>query len=158
MAIRSSFSIYWLPTNLTQLVDKEDYYWYAITDLQKRLLYIGMTFDQSIQNRLSNRHHILARYANLGPDLIVWLGEIRYSNHRRVTRSMVEDVEALLIYLNQPSDNEQFKASYTRRNNLLIRSRNCPLLWPIIKIERGRFSPQKRLPASHEGGHFRPRY
>ena len=159
MPINYSFSIRWHKANLANLAVQADYYWYALSEGDDQLLYIGMCYHQTVQDRLAQRDHICEffRKLDVGDQLTIWLGELSYWNTTRLTKLMVEDIEGLLIYVNQPLINKQFKASYTRRDDMLIRSIGCPVLLPQVSIKSGRFNPKSKLPADHEGGRYLPR-
>jgi hypothetical protein len=107
-----------------------------------RCLYIGKAYRQMVSKRVQQQHasyrNVLA-YRNAlrpGEDIVVMVGWIRrdWSSPERVSEAFVSDVEALLIYRNQPRCNTKEKDRYDRRRNLVV-------------TNTGAYSPLKRTAA-----------
>lgn len=86
-------------------------------------LYIGMTYRQSLYERLKN-HHKLPKIIDNKPfwgDIILRFGQLILPPNRRMSEKLVDDVESLLIYQVKPPYNVTNRSSYNRRK-LAIRN------------------------------------
>ncbi len=129
------FEIDWIETDLDDIYNYEDTEFYAFTEGSK-LLYIGIAYHQDIINEIKNT---LNAFRINEEEVKIWIGYIENTNYSKITKSIIVDVECLLIHLNQPTLNKQCKSSYTGRDNLIILSTGCALIKPCIKIEDSKF-------------------
>ena len=53
------------------------------------------------------------------------MGYVEKSNYNRITKSIIRDIESLLICGNEPEENVQCKDNYTGRDNLKIKNNVC---------------------------------
>jgi hypothetical protein len=141
-----SVTIEWVRTRYHGVEFMEDCFHYAIVH-RNVLRYIGESCV-SAPERVTEYRHIRKRFEKELPGCWIWFGYIQRKNFVRVTKQRILDIESLLIYLNQPTDNVPHKKSYRKagRQDLIIHNKNCPQLLPAISIRRGNCSPKIRLP------------
>ncbi len=95
----------------------------------RKVKYIGMTYKQSLSERLKDHHKlpkVLNRLIRFGR-ITVRFGQIIPDSGKRVTEKLVRDVESALIYHEQPDCNEVSKKGYHGR--------------PLVIYNRGRRKP-----------------
>jgi hypothetical protein len=129
--VLNELKLRWEKTNLLELDDKEDTWFYMFTR-GKNIIYIGISYHQDIRREIKQS---LRAFSICTIGLSIWLGYIMETNYRRITEQIVKDVESLLIYTHQPSYNTHCKSNYTGRNNLKVKNSGCRLLRHCIKIE-----------------------
>ena len=100
---------------LTGVYDKEEN-----TNKSIKLQYIGKAYEQKIRKRVMQEHtayECIKKHLkeNPGRNVLVMTGKIVKSSLGKITRQLVDDTEACLIYTNQPSCNAMFKNSYEGR-------------------------------------------
>jgi hypothetical protein len=101
-----------------------------------KLLYIGKAFNQAIRKRLPQDHsafecieEFFEDEDNQDMDLVVMVGTLVSATLERVTKQLFDDIEACLIFRNQPLCNVQSTESYSGR--------------PLRVINEGDFAPLK---------------
>lgn len=86
-------------------------------DIRYKILYIGMTYNQYLSNRLKNHHKLLDivdnRYGK--GELVIRFGNIIFPPNRRISKKLVSDIEAALIQEVQPEYNEMSIYAYRGR-------------------------------------------
>lgn len=96
----------------------------------RKIQYIGMAYDQTPTERLKDHHKlptVLKKWFRFGK-ITIRFGKIILPNRKRMTETMVRDIEAALIYTFQPKYNEMSKSSYRGRSlEIHNRGRNRPL-------------------------------
>jgi hypothetical protein len=85
-----------------------------------RLLYIGLAYHQTVHARIRQDHRsyelVCAHFsANRDRDVIVMLGHLAAISTARITKPLVQDVEALLICENKPKFNKRNRETYSGR-------------------------------------------
>lgn len=125
----------WTQTDLDDIYNYEDTYFYAFTKGSK-LLYIGIAYHQDVINEIKNT---LSAFRINEDEVKIWIGFIEKTNYSRKTELIIRDVECLLIHLNLPTLNTQCMSSYTGRDKLMVISTGCNLIRPCIKIEDDEF-------------------
>jgi hypothetical protein len=111
----------WVKVDVDELPDMEDSYLYALVR-NRRLLYIGMSYHTNVALEVKQN---MASFGLSARNLKVYLAYVGGGNVGRITRPLVHDIEALLIYDNQPDSNVHHKATYTGRDNLKVTNRGC---------------------------------
>src|SRR4030043_762186 len=107
-------TIKWEQCTFGELCKQEDTYWYAVIE-EDDLIYIGKSIaENGVYNEV---HHNSTEFGWNREAIIIWLGYVQ-SYNGNITEEFVLDVENLLIYDNQPRDNDQGKKSYSGRENL----------------------------------------
>ena len=98
------------------------------------LLYIGMTYSQSIANRLSNHHKLrdIRNYETRRKKIIIRAGRIILPSGNRISKKLVRDVEAILINNHKPPHNESSTYAYRGGRDLRI-------------INQGNYKPLNRI-------------
>ncbi|GMO51904.1 MAG: hypothetical protein Ta2G_09640 [Termitinemataceae bacterium] len=86
-----------------------------------KLQYIGQAYKQTIRVRILQEHDAyteIAKYLkkNIGFELLVMSGTIATSSLAKLTYQFIDDVEACLIFDNQPLCNTRNMDSYNGRN------------------------------------------
>jgi len=100
--------------------------------VDRTLVKIGQTYRQDFKRRLEQQ---LEDYWRELPTFKI--GEITWATAERITQQLVDDVECLLIYMRQPSDNSKCKKTYAGRGDLEI-------------LNTGDYSPLRRAYAGWE--------
>lgn len=126
-----SVKIRWKQTNLQELNQEEDTYFYAFSR-GLALLYMGLAYNQKVSDEVRNA---LRAFDIKTSGLAIWLGYTVESDFGRITKQIIKDVECLLICTHEPTYNTQCKASYSGRNNLKVRNRRWHLLRSCVKVE-----------------------
>ena len=121
----------WVQTSYSNLEEMEDCHFYALSR-GSSVLYIGMTYQQYVQNEVKQT---LREFDLSEIGLTIWLGYIQKMDFGRITKQIVQDVECLLIFAHQPTYNEQCKSSYTGRDVLRVKNRECPHLKPSVEVK-----------------------
>ena len=99
---------------------------YAITQ-DNELIYIGKsTVKSGVYNDV---HHNRDQFGWSRRRITIWPG---YIVNRRRSKSMIGDIEKLLVYHNQPRDNKHYKKRYNGRRNLTIICNGCRFLKKVI--------------------------
>jgi hypothetical protein len=152
MAMYDWTKVYWDDDiyQLKQLDDLEDDgHFYAMISavresrnawVDAKLVYIGQAYQQHVRTRIKQNHSSYSKLIQYQAvhkerDLLVmigWLPEDEYSA-QRITQQFVDDIEALLIFTNQPRFNSKHKASYAGRH--------------LLVANEGEFSPLKERSA-----------
>ena len=119
-----------------------DYFYMVILEKKKHgkldynIMYIGMTYDQWITDRFKKHHkYWKIVYDKFGKDWVyVKIGKLIPTKERKITKRLVQDVEAHLILATQPPYNEQYP---TPSKMLII-------------INNGSYSPLSKIISPHE--------
>jgi hypothetical protein len=105
--------------------ESDDTYFYAFTQnnlFYSKLIYIGIAYHQDVADEI---YRTIKRFDYNIKKIKIWLGYIEKSDYNRITKSIVRDIESLLICGNEPEDNVQCKDNYTGRDNLKIKNNGC---------------------------------
>lgn len=122
----------WERTLIEEINEMEDCHFYAFSQ-GNNLLYIGMTWDQTIQKEVKKTLYL---YDAKKKELIIWLGYIVDIDYKRLTKNIVKDVEALLIRYHEPNWNVSNVKNYTGRDKLIVINDMFPLLEKYLRVER----------------------
>ena len=138
--MREYVNVYWTKYRYEdlQFPDTLDGYVYLVT-YRGRCKYIGLAYHQTAAKRISAKSHIREKYGELVDRLFIWVGQVEVARNSftYLTKNRIEAIEALLIHMNQPPDNEKFKKNYTRRPNLTVFSKGYPPLLPTVWAVNG---------------------
>ena len=102
-----------------------------------RLLYVGLAYKQTVHKRITQDHRswdLMCRYASehrKEREVLVMLGRLHDYNAERVTKELVHDIEALLIFKNKPKMNKRSRDSYGGR--------------PLVVVNGGDREPLRRI-------------
>jgi hypothetical protein len=86
------------------------YIWLGQEEQERRLLYLGKTFDQYAHWRLDQPDHlkrvkrIRAKYPNM--PLLISAGVLKTPDRDRYSRPFIDAIESLLIFVHQPEFND----------------------------------------------------
>ena len=85
------------------------------------LRYIGMAFDQTVRERVQQKHDAyidILKYLSENPgfEALVMVGCITKCSQDRITKQLMEDIEACLIFRNKPKNNIVKKYNYAGRS------------------------------------------
>jgi hypothetical protein len=88
------------------------------------LQYIGQTYDQSIRERAQQQHKAYKGINDFineheGYEVLVRPGIITSISQERISAALVDDIEACLIFTNQPEQNTVNKENYTGRDIII---------------------------------------
>lgn len=86
-------------------------------DIRYKILYIGMTYNQYLSDRLKNHHKfwdIVDNQYGKG-ELVIRFGNIIFPPNRRISKKLVSNIEAALIQEVQPEYNEMSIYAYRGR-------------------------------------------
>jgi hypothetical protein len=114
----------WVKASVDDLTDMDDSFLYALVR-SRRLLYIGMSYHTDVAMEVKQN---MASFSMSARNLNVYLGYWERGNVARVTRPLIHDIEALLIFDNQPKYNTHHMADYTGRAGLRVTNKGCPYL------------------------------
>jgi len=122
--IMETLVIDWVKTNYSELPEMKNTYFYAFTRAN-HLVYIGITKSTSEQTVKQEITNTIKRLNISTTGLSIFLGYMnRQTNHlglrKRIDDSLILNAECLLIFKNQPIENEQCKQSYTGRWNFRV--------------------------------------
>ena len=132
-----TISIHWDKTNIKKLSEYEECCFYAFTS-GRNLLYIGMTWHQEIRKEVKQT---IRDFDISTQGLSIWLGYIHDSTILSIRKSLIQDIECLLIHMNNPPLNKQCKSAYTGRDNLKIHSKNFSFIHKTIMCKSSEFYP-----------------
>ncbi|MDJ1470169.1 hypothetical protein [Xanthocytophaga flava] len=118
--------ITWTQTCYSKINYKTDYYFYAFSR-GNQLLYLGYSKKQHVKDEIKQNINRVLKKNTRG--ISIWLGEITDTSFGRLSKQIILDTEALLIYKNQPLYNKLLKKSYNGRENLKILSINMPYMF-----------------------------
>jgi hypothetical protein len=104
-----------------------------------KLQYIGQAYDQSIRKRVPQPHvayNEIQQYLNVnsGYKALVISGIITESSQKKITAELFDDIEACLIFCNQPLTNTQNKESYKGREIVIT---NTGTYFPLEEVAVG---------------------
>jgi hypothetical protein len=111
----------WERASVDELPDIEDSYLYALVR-NHRLLYVGMSYHTDVAVEVKQN---MASFSMSARNLHVYLAYVAGGNIARVSRPLIHDIEALLIYDNQPDHNVHHKGDYSGRGDLEVINRGC---------------------------------
>jgi len=100
---------------------------------KRTILYIGMAYKQEVTERLREHHKlpkITRRKLMEWGDKRIRIGRVKIPFGRRMTRKLIQEIEAALIYDMQPEHNERNKKKYRGRSLKII---NCGRRKPLDK-------------------------
>ncbi|UTC44434.1 hypothetical protein [Treponema sp. OMZ 857] len=105
---------------LTGIYDKVENTYKSI-----KLHYIGKAYEQTIRERVLQKHtayDCIKKYLKEDPrrNVLVMTGKIVKYSVGKITKQLVDDTEACLIYTNQPLCNTMSKNSYEGRDIEII--------------------------------------
>lgn len=112
-----SVGIDWEIVEESKLSEKKDAYFYAISHDDK-LLYIGIAYQINVIEVLKDT--IEGFEENEKQDCSIWLGFIEDIEKEKINNELLQEVEHLLIYENQPKYNAQYKDNYSGKDNIEI--------------------------------------
>jgi mannitol-1-phosphate/altronate dehydrogenase len=100
------------------------------------LQYIGQAYDQTIRERVQQEHDAYTQIkkflsTNKGYKVLIRPGIITDISQKRKSKELVDDVEACLIFYNQPITNTVHKDSYSGRD---ITITNCGKYFPLEEV------------------------
>ena len=117
----------WEQTNLNEMRDLEDTYLYALSR-GKSLMYIGMTHSQDIIDEIKQT----VRSFEIEPKgLSIWFG---YPEKKKgnLSKALIQDIEALLIFSHEPPYNTQHLKTYSGRD-MVVKNRGYNHLFRKVK-------------------------
>ena len=135
-------TIQWEKTNLTKLKEMKNETgskdiinsrFYAFSR-GKNLLFLGFAYRMEIWDEAME---ILDDDEIKSKGLVIWLGHIMDTDYGRITIQIVRDVRNLLIFVEQPTYNKQYKKSYHGRKDLVVKNSKFSLVRPCFRVENG---------------------
>lgn len=119
-------SVYWTnPIKYAEFSDWESEWYEVLYVIRKRrkILYIGMAYDQYAHFRLTNHHKLGFIIEKEGTNgLTITYGERVVEDGRRLSRKRIGAIENLLIYIYDPKYNEKKIKTYKGRYLLVYNS------------------------------------
>ena len=106
------------------------YAMYEVSTKTPKLLYIGETYRQSLGARL--KQHKKQWLFRVNGKVVIHFGTIKIAQGKRISSSMVFDVEGLLIHVLVPPYNTVSKHGYSGRDIILINTGKTGTLPPIM--------------------------
>jgi hypothetical protein len=122
--MNKKINLAWKKTTVKKMKDVKHGHFYAFSH-GVRLQYIGMTYAQDVHDEIKNTIRAYGLSAN---GLTIWIGQIKQTDYKRVSKDLVMDIERFLIFTYQPSFNIQGKPNNNVRRNLVVKNTGCPLL------------------------------
>ena len=119
-------SVYWTdPIKYREFTEWESE-WYEVLYVvrkMKKILYVGMAYDQYAHFRLSNHHKLGKIVKEEGVNgLTITYGERVVEGGRRLSRTRIGEIENLLIYIYDPKHNERKIKTYKGRYLIVYNS------------------------------------
>ena len=126
----------WMPTNYNDIGTMEDTYFYALSS-ESQLHYLGMTFDQHIKAEVKRTVRDFPHTkVNVSKEALrIWLGYIQKMDYKRISKSIVRDVEALLIRYHRPWYNVSSTKNYNGRKTLIVKNTGCNFLVSYLRVD-----------------------
>lgn len=130
----NTITLDWVQTSMDDLEYQDDTCFYAFAR-GRNLLYIGMTYDQTIQDEVKAT---INRFDFNMQGISIWLGYIDYqaTTYQRITRGIIKDTECLLIRIHQPTYNTSCINNYTGRWNFRVVSRGSVLFYYRVSCDK----------------------
>ena len=125
------YTLKWIKTNFSNVVNHDDCYFYAFS-IGKNLLYIGNTMKQDVVNRVNQ--HLNIKFDGKSKGIQIWIAKLILPYNNRVSEKLIRDIECLLIFSNQPPKNVQCKMNYTGREFIKIHNKNFPFIKSNIQF------------------------
>lgn len=87
-----------------------------------KLLYVGMAYKQSIEQRLKTHHKLptVVQKKKFGTSIILRFGTV--SSNTKITESLVKAIEGILIFVHKPPFNTTERSTY-RNKEVVITNR-----------------------------------
>lgn len=133
-----TMKISWEKCKWDELKNYKDTYFYAVTQ-GRELIYVGSSM--AVNGVYKEVHHNRDQFRWNRHKITIWLGYV-VDYDGRCTKSLIRNVEKMLIYSNQPRDNIHYKYNDPEINNIKVISEGCPYIKKFIGGLRSKNSQQ----------------
>jgi len=95
-----------------------------------KLLYVGMAYKQSIEQRLKTHHKLptVVKKKKFGSSIMLRFGTV--SSNTKITESLVKAIEGILIFVHKPPYNLTERSTYRNKE--------------VVITNRGKYRPMRK--------------